>query len=115
MKWSKYGAKKAKTLDENGDVLTFDSTKELERWLELKLLERGKFIKDLQRQVPFELVPKHKREDGKTERAVIYIADFVYTENGKKVVEDVKGYKTKEYIIKRKLMLDRFGITIQEV
>ena len=115
MKWNKYGARKTKTLDANGEVLTFDSSRELERWLELKIMERGKAIKNLQRQVPFELVPKHKREDGKTERAVTYIADFVYTENGKTIVEDVKGYRTKEYIIKRKLMLDRHGITIKEV
>ena len=66
-------------------------------------------IKDLELQVKFELVPKNGKE-----RAVNYKADFVYTENGKKVVEDCKGVRTKEYIIKRKLMLDRYGIEILE-
>lgn len=103
---SKFGNKKI-TID--GE--TFDSQKEYYRYCDLKLLERLGQIKDIQRQVKFELIPKQEGE-----RAVTYIADFVYTDrNGKKVVEDTKGVRTKEYIIKRKLMLWRYGIKILEV
>lgn len=49
------------------------------------------------------------------ERECSYKADFMYEENGKSVVEDVKGFRTKEYIIKRKLMLYQYGIRISEV
>ena len=49
------------------------------------------------------------------ERATYYVADFVYEENGKKVVEDTKGVKTKDYILKRKLMLWVHGIRVREV
>ena len=94
------------------DGIVHDSRKEAQRWCELKLLERAGKIKDLQRQVKYELIPK---QDG--ERACYYVADFVYhnAETGKKVVEDTKGKKTKEYIIKRKLMLYIHGIRIREI
>jgi hypothetical protein len=87
--------------------------KEANRWCELKMLEKAGLIKDLQRQVKFELIPK---QDG--ERAVHYVADFVYVEDGKKIVEDVKSAvtkKNKEYVIKRKLLLWRHGIRIKEI
>jgi len=48
------------------------------------------------------------------ERACTYVADFSYTENGRRVVEDTKGMKTRDYIIKRKLMLYVHGIRIKE-
>ena len=51
---------------------------------------------------------------GLLERKVTYIADFMYEENGKAVVEDTKGLRTKEYVIKRKLMLYKYGIRIEE-
>lgn len=97
--------------------LQFDSRKELRRWLELRLLERSGQITCLKRQVKFELIPAQKDESGKCiERAVSYIADFVYqNENGKTVVEDTKGVRTKEYVIKRKLLLWRYGIRIKEI
>ncbi|KAF0844339.1 uncharacterized protein DUF1064 [Methylovorus glucosotrophus] len=85
------------------DGIKFDSKKEAKRYGELKLLERAGLIKDLQLQVAFELVPPQKGGMRK-ELAVKYIADFVYTENGQQVIEDTKGVKTKDYIIKRKLM-----------
>lgn len=108
---NKYGADKVTI---NGEK--FDSKKEARRYSELRLLERGGVISDLRRQVRFELIPSQKGADGKTiERPVTYIADFVYTENGTQVVEDTKGMKTKEYIIKRKLMLYIHGIRIKEV
>jgi len=97
------------------DGMTFDSMKEYRRYCELLLLERAGAITDLQRQVKFELIPS-QRIDGKVvERACQYIADFVYQENGKRVVEDTKGVKTKDYIIKRKLMLYIHGIQVKEV
>ena len=97
----------------NGE--TFDSIKEYQRFRELQLLERAGEISDLRRQVPHLLIPA--QYDGKkcVERECNYIADFEYLENGKKVVEDTKGYKTPEYIIKRKLMLLCYGIRIKEV
>ena len=110
---SKYGAKKV-----TFDGKTFDSQKEALRYAELRLLERGKVISELQCQVEYLLIPSQRDENGKViERAVNYIADFVYTDNktGQTVVEDTKGFKTKEYIIKRKLMLKEYGIRIREV
>lgn len=108
---NKYYAKKG-TVDGH----TFDSKHEAERYSELKLLERAGQIENLQLQVPFQLLYPQRGEDGKVvERGVKYIADFVYTENGKTVVEDAKGMRTPEYIIKRKLMLWIHGIRIREV
>lgn len=91
------------------DGITFDSKKEAQRYQTLKLFEKAGMITDLKCQVAFELIPK---QDG--ERAVKYIADFVYKELGKVVVEDVKGKRTQVYILKRKLMLERHGIKILE-
>lgn len=88
----------------------FDSKKEAKRAGELKILERDGTISDLKYQVKYELIPKQEGE-----RACGYIADFTYTENGEKVVEDVKGFKTPEYVIKRKLMLHKYGIRVREV
>lgn len=89
------------------------SQKERNRAWELKMLERAGKIQLLQEQVVYELLPK---QDG--ERPVTYIADFVYWKEGKMVVEDVKGYKKgpawELYVIKRKLMLFRYGIKIKE-
>lgn len=97
------------------DGMTFDSVKEYRRACELSLLERAGAIADLQRQVKFELIPS-QRIDGKVvERPCTYVADFVYQEGGKTVVEDTKGFRTKDYIIKRKLMLQVHGIRIREV
>ena len=111
----KYGAKKIKA-----DGLTFDSKKEYARWCELKLLEKAKEISGLRRQVAYELIPSQWEGEGKNrrciERAISYKADFVYEDkDGKVHVEDAKGMRTKEYIIKRKLMLYVHGIRIEEV
>lgn len=93
----------------------FDSMKEMRRWNELKLLERAGYISDLRRQVKYELIPSQYVDGKHVENPVSYVADFVYVEKGKTVVEDTKGYKTRDYIIKRKLMLYRHGIRIKEV
>lgn len=110
---SKYRAKKTEV-----DGIVFDSKKEAARYRELKLLEDAGEIKYLQRQVRFELIPTQKDEKGKViERSCSYIADFVYTDcrNHQPVVEDVKGMRTPEYKIKRKLMLAKYRIKIKEV
>lgn len=128
LKKNKYRSKKVIR-----DGMTFDSIKEYQRFCELRLLERAGAITNLERQVPFELIPAQyhtfarygKRgqriKDGKRciEKAAMYHADFVYidTETGMKVVEDVKSEatKTKDYILRRKLMLYVHGIIIKEV
>jgi hypothetical protein len=99
------------------DGMTFDSIKEYRRFCELSLLERAGAITDLRRQVKFELIPSQKENGKVVERACTYIADFVYLDfrTGRTTVEDTKGFKTKEYVIKRKLMLWVHGIKIQEV
>ncbi len=117
----KYGNEK---IVSDGEV--FDSKREYRRWCELKLLEKAGEIYGLERQVKYELIPAQREADitgprggirrGKLiEREVAYIADFVYTDkSGQIVVEDCKGMRTKEYIIKRKLMLHKYGIRIKE-
>lgn len=97
------------------DGIVFDSKKEARRYAELKLLQRAGKISNLRLQVPFELIPSQYIDKKCVERAVTYRADFVYTENGQTVVEDTKGMRTKDYIIKRKLMLERYGIQIREI
>lgn len=86
------------------DGITFDSKKEGNRYLELKLLLRANEIKDLELQPRFELQPSFKKNN-KTYRKIEYVADFKYFDNrlNKIVVEDTKGYRTKEYILKKKL------------
>ncbi len=97
----------------------FDSRREYARWCELKMLERSGEIRDLKRQVRYKLIPAQR--DGKRllERECAYIADFTYQERAEggwaPVVEDVKGVRTPEYIIKRKLMLYLHGIRVREV
>lgn len=108
------------------DGITFDSKKEYKRFCELSLLEKAGTITDLQRQVKFLLIPEQRLPDmvgvrggiykGRVlERKCCYIADFVYQKDGKTVVEDTKGYRTSDYIIKRKLMLSVYGIRIKEI
>lgn len=118
---NKYHAKKIEL-----DGLKFDSKKEAKRYRELLLLERAGKIKDLQMQVKYELIPSQRDMSGRViERAVIYVADFVYTDIStpvhRQIVEDVKGYRAAnsaayaKYVIKRKLLLYNFGLRITEV
>ena len=101
--------------------ITFDSNKEACRYAELILLQEAHIIRDLALQVPFVL------HEGTTScvngqavkrRAMKYVADFVYEENrrGKwvKVVEDCKGFKTKVYLQKKRLMKQIYQIDIFE-
>lgn len=97
----------------------FASQKEATRYCELRLLERAGEISNLQIQVPFVLIPSQKDERGKViEKPVTYVADFVYDQDGKMVVEDTKGYKGGNayavFALKRKLMLQVHGIRIVE-
>lgn len=121
---NKYYAKKTMF---NG--IEFDSRKEARRYQELRLLERAGAIRDLELQKKFVLIPAQyetyerygkkgqRLQDGQrlVEKECAYLADFVYKEDGKTIVEDTKGIKTKDYIIKRKLMLYVHGIRIKEV
>ena len=125
-KTNKYNAKKVSV-----DGIEFDSKKEARRYQELLLLQKSGEIYMLERQKVYELLPAQREPDtvgkrggvikGKLlERAVEYVADFVYTDkNGKTVVEDVKGFREggayAVFVLKRKLMLYRYGIKIKEV
>ena len=126
----KYGNRKVTV-----DGIEFDSKKEAQRYCELKLLQRAGRITDLQLQKDFELIPAQyetferygktgkRLQDGKRciEKACTYKADFVYMQDGQQVVEDVKGYRDPasaayaKFVIKRKLMLWRYGVRIVEV
>ena len=125
---AKYGNRKTRT----SDGILHDSRKEALRWQQLLLLERAGEITDLKRQVEFILIPDQREpstevyqkgekkgmpKEGKLlERKVVYVADFVYYDkSGMGVVEDTKGVKTKDYIIKRKLMLHIHNIKIKEI
>ena len=109
---SKYHSKKTTVYG-----ITFASKKEADRYCELRLLLMAGKIKDLKRQHQFVLQPPF-RKNGKSIRAITYVADFVYfdLERMKNVVEDVKGYKTKEYMLKRKMFEYQFpDLSIVEI
>jgi hypothetical protein len=108
---NKYHAKKVTFYGE-----TFDSRKEGERWLVLRNLEQRNEIRDLRRQVKYELVPAYPAIGL---RALTYTADFVYSQGGKTVVEDVKGYRKgaayELFKAKKKMLYWRYGIMIKEI
>lgn len=113
------------------DGKTFDSKKEAKRYVYLRELEKQGYISELQEQVKFTLIPNQREEstevyvkgknkgklkEGKVlEKEVSYIADFTYKQDGELIVEDTKGYKTRDYILKRKMMLYFYGIRIKEI
>ena len=130
-KYNKYSAKKTMV-----DGIEFDSRKEARRYQELLLLQRAGEIQSLRLQEKFLLIPSQfervetgeyykigakkgipKTKEVCVEQPVVYVADFTYIEDGKLVVEDTKSdaTKTPQYIIKRKLMLHKYGIKIREV
>lgn len=109
--YSKYHAQKT---TRNG--ITFDSKHEAGRYAELKILERAGKISGLKTQVSYLLIPAQYDEEHRCiERSCRYVADFVYHRDGQIVVEDAKGMKTDVYRIKKKLMLQVYGIRIKEV
>lgn len=119
---NKYHAKKVEFYG-----ITFDSKKEGLYYLKLKDMERRGEITDLRLQVPYELLPAIYRDEVvhlKTkdkvvkrlvQRAVTYVADFVYVQDGKEVVIDAKGMRLPDYILKKKMMLALKGIEVIEV
>lgn len=121
-KGNKYGANKFVI-----DGIKFDSKREARRYSELLVLLKAGDISDLQRQVKYVLIPAQREPDiigpkggrkpGKLlEKEVAYVADFVYKDkDGNTIVEDTKGFRTKDYVIKRKLALYLLGIRIREV
>lgn len=112
---AKYGNRKAKANIDGKDV-TFDSVVERDRYNYLALLQKAGEISSLEIQKRFELIPNQPLKNGKVERKCCYNADFCYIQDGETVVEDTKGYKrTADYIVKRKLMLQLFGVEIREV
>ena len=95
--------------------IKFDSKLEAGRYRELLLLEQAGQIRNLRRQVEFELQPSFKK-NGKTIRKISYIADFVYEEAGKTIVEDSKGMATDLFKLKKKLFEYKYpNLTIKEV
>ena len=113
-KWEKQINSKYKNKKVMIDNILFDSKKEANYYTYLKLLEKAGKITDLELQKKFILQPSFKL-NGKTYRAITYIADFVYKENGQVHVVDTKGYRTQVYKIKKKLFMKKYGIEIEEV
>lgn len=99
------------------DGITFQSLKEGGRYRVLKLLVKAKEIKDLELQKKFELQPAYTNANGKHIRAINYLADFYYYDNklGCYIVEDVKGFRTKEYLLKKKMFEYKYNAIIKEL
>lgn len=124
---TKYGNKKTSVYG-----IMFDSKKEAQRYMELKLMQDNGLITNLELQKKYLLIPaqyepsdevykkgmhKGEKKKGKLiEKEISYYADFdYYTKEGEHIVEDTKGIRTKEYVLKRKMMLFVHGIKIHEV
>ena len=108
-KWNKY--KNQKVVIDN---IRFDSKKEGNYYTKLKILRNAGKISDLELQKKFVLQPSFKL-NGKTYRAITYVADFVYKDDKGMHVVDTKGYRTEVYKIKKKLFMKKFGIEIEEI
>lgn len=131
MAWRNYNSSGTKYRNNRVTVdgQTFDSQKELRRYRELSIMEKAGMIRGLERQKKFLLIPSQREPDrigkkgGKKkgaviEREVAYYADFFYYDHeGREVVEDVKSpaTRTKDYILKRKMMLYKYGVRIHEI
>lgn len=114
---NKYHNTPTERATEGGVVLRFDSQKEARRYDHLVLRLQAGEIQDLRLQVDFTLQEAYTDAGGRRVKAIRYRADFTYRERERLVVEDVKSRatRTKEYVIKRKMMKDRLGIDIIEV
>ena len=107
---SKYRAKKTEI-----DGIKFDSKKEAKRYIVLKALESKGEIENLTLQPKF-LLQEGFRKNGKAYRKIEYVADFMYEQDGKLIIEDVKGIKTDVYKLKQKLFEKRYqDLTIKEI
>lgn len=105
---TKFGNRKTQV-----DGIVFDSKREAEVYMDLLLRERAGKISDLKRQSKFLLIPSMKIQ-GRTQREISYVADFEFVEHGLRVVMDVKGFRTREYAIKRRLMKMVHNIDVVE-
>ena len=124
-KASKYHNRHTERVAPYGTVIRFDSQREARRYDNLMAWQKTGEIKDLRLQVDFTLQEAYTDTEGRRVRAIRYRADFTYLRRlmGREghtwalVVEDVKsrGTRTKDYLLKRKLMKERFGIDIVEV
>lgn len=128
MAWTHYKSNKYSNKKIEVDGIIFHSKREAKRYKELLLLEQAGAISNLERQVKYVLIPTQRELEtvgarggihkGKViEKECAYYADFVYFDREKQeiVVEDTKGMRTTDYVIKRKLMLYRHGIRIREI
>lgn len=125
--WNHYKSNKYNNRKIVVNGIVFDSAKEAHRYSELLVLLKAGEISDLKRQVKYTLIPPQREPDtvgprggvrpGRLiEHEVSYVADFVYKDkDGNEIVEDTKGFRTKDYVIKRKLALYLLGIRIREV
>lgn len=111
-KGNKYHAEKV-----DRGKLKFDSRKEARRYDALVVLQSRGEIDDLRVQPEFTLIEAYVTPDGDRVRAMRYRADFSYRRGGELIVEDVKSpaTRTRVYLNKRKMMLDKYGITVTEV
>ena len=108
---TKYGSKKTVV-----DGYVFASMKEAARYQELVLLKAGGKISSLRLQPKYELQPSFRNNKGVVIRSITYIGDFEYMEDDKRVVEDVKGYATKDYRLKKKMFEYKYpSIEFREV
>ena len=120
----RYGQSKYHAVKTTVNGIKFDSKKEAERYCELMQRQEDGEIISLKLQPHFTLQEAFKTADGESIKSIVYVADFAYRErkidNGGEeywalVVEDVKGVKTDVYSLKRKMMIDKFGIVVREV
>lgn len=111
-KGNKYHAEKV-----DRGKLKFDSRKEARRYDALVVLQSRGEITDLRVQPEFTLIEAYVTPDGERVRAMRYRADFSYRRGGELIVEDVKSpaTRTRVYLNKRKMLLDKYGITVTEV
>ncbi len=114
VKQSKYHNEKATRTMPNGEIRTFDSLREARRYDHLRMLYEAGAIQDLRLQQTFTLQEGYVAADGEIVRPITYKADFVYSQDGKPVIEDVKGVRTDKYRMKYKMMLEH-GYKITEV
>lgn len=120
-KGNKLHAEKVDMTMPDGTLMHFDSKREARRYMDLWLMQRSGEITNLRTQVKYLLLPKQVHPDGTKERAIDYVADFVYEKDGETVVEDSKGFRNtasaayRVFVMKRKMMLYFHGVTVREV
>lgn len=108
---SKYRSKRTEV-----DGIKFHSKKEADRYVQLKLLEKAGRISNLrlQERIPIRIWPLRIAQDAEPVLVAHYVADFVYARDGRTVTEDVKGFKTETYKLKKKIVEALYGITVHE-